>query len=327
MPGPWVGSFGLRDPIPAALAAFTLPYLFDYTFTIDGGNLFSTLAGEYAYSLSVALALLFLGLLARGLRTGKGRTFTAIALACCILAHIVPAMFALVGAALLIAAELLPARWRLHDDGFGPRDGVSRAPGREGVRSSSQAVWWGVTTVALGGLLTSFWLIPFGLDQAYANSMGYSNVTTFEQLLLPGADWWALIVAAMAVGLAIARRSRFGLLVATMGGISALGLCFDPLASLYNTRLLPLWFLCVYLMAGWGMGVVCPWWPSGGTAIAWRAGSTPLGWRSIRGVGFADARVALVGLPVPWSGLWWPWPLSVPSSYRPSWSRRSHCRR
>ena len=50
-----------RRPAPAALAAATLPFLFDYTFTIYGGNLFSTLAGEYAYSLSVALALLFLG--------------------------------------------------------------------------------------------------------------------------------------------------------------------------------------------------------------------------------------------------------------------------
>ena len=44
--------FRLRPPGPAALAAATLPFLFDYTFTIYGGNLFSTLAGEYAYSLS-----------------------------------------------------------------------------------------------------------------------------------------------------------------------------------------------------------------------------------------------------------------------------------
>ena len=63
--------FGLRRAFPGALAAFTLCYLFDYTYTIYGGNLFSTLAGEYAYSLSIALALVFLGLMARGLRTGK----------------------------------------------------------------------------------------------------------------------------------------------------------------------------------------------------------------------------------------------------------------
>ena len=59
--------FGMRRAFPGAVAALTLCYLFDYTFTIYGGNLFSTLAGEYAYSLSIALALLFLGLMARGL--------------------------------------------------------------------------------------------------------------------------------------------------------------------------------------------------------------------------------------------------------------------
>ena len=94
--------------IPGALAALTLCYLFDYTYTIYGGNLFSTLAGEYAYSLSIALALLFLGLIARGLRTGRHRGWAAVTLAACILAHIIPALFAIVGALLLIGMEMLP---------------------------------------------------------------------------------------------------------------------------------------------------------------------------------------------------------------------------
>ena len=57
--------FGMRRAFPGAVAALTLCYLFDYTFTIYGGNLFSTLAGEYAYSLSLSLAIVFLGLFAR----------------------------------------------------------------------------------------------------------------------------------------------------------------------------------------------------------------------------------------------------------------------
>ena len=36
--------FRAPRPIPAALALATLPFLFDATFTIDGGNLFSTMA-------------------------------------------------------------------------------------------------------------------------------------------------------------------------------------------------------------------------------------------------------------------------------------------
>src|ERR1700733_10028269 len=43
--------FRLRAPLPAILAAAPLPFLFDYTFTIYGGNLFSTLAGGGGHSL------------------------------------------------------------------------------------------------------------------------------------------------------------------------------------------------------------------------------------------------------------------------------------
>ena len=48
-----------------------LPFLFDRGFTIYGGNIASTLAGEFAFSISLSFALLFLGVVARGLDTGR----------------------------------------------------------------------------------------------------------------------------------------------------------------------------------------------------------------------------------------------------------------
>ncbi len=107
--------FRLRAPIPTLLAAVTLPFLFDYTFTIYGGNLFSTLAGEYSFSFSLALAVLFLGLFAAAVREGRHRAWAAVVLAGCILSHIVPGLYALGGAALLTVIELLPARWGIAD--------------------------------------------------------------------------------------------------------------------------------------------------------------------------------------------------------------------
>jgi len=256
--------FRLRPPGPAALAAATLPFLFDYTFTIYGGNLFSTMAGEYAYSFSIALAVLFLGLAARGLRTGRHRGWAAVVLALCIVSHIVPAMFAIAGAGVLTLMELLPARYRLHDDGLGPSVGVSRAPGREGVLGRGQAVWWSVSTVAIGVLLSGWWLVPFGFDQPYSTAMGYQNVTTYVTLLFPQADLWALILAGVGVLVAFALRSRFGIMISVLGGISALIVIFDPQGKLYNTRFLPMWFLFVYLLVGWLFsvvaGAVARWW-------------------------------------------------------------------
>jgi hypothetical protein len=241
--------FGLRRAFPGALAALTLCYLFDYTWTIYGGNLFSTLAGEYAYSLSIALALVFLGLVARGLRTGRHRGWAAIVLAACILAHIVPALFAIVGAAFLILMEMLPQRIR-------PRDTWHAHPTDEEVPqvlSRPQALWWGISTMAIGVLLVSFWWVPFGVEQAYSTSLGYVNVHTFVTLLFPKADLWALILAGLSTLAAFALRSRFGILMALLAGVFAAALIFDPQGSLYNTRFLPLWFLPVYLQAGWGV--------------------------------------------------------------------------
>jgi hypothetical protein len=247
--------FGLRPPVPAVLATATLPFLFTYSYTIYGGNLFSTLAGEYAYSLSLALALLFLGLFARGIRVGRHRGWAAVVLALCILAHIVPGMFALVGAVLLTVAELLPERLRLRDHRGRPSSWTARPPEPDAVRGRRASLWWAISTVALGLLLSGWWLVPFGIRQPYATTMNYANVTTYVSILFPVAAMWALVLAGLGALVAVAIRSRFGLLMAVLGGLSALGVIFDPQGSLYNVRLLPLWFLCVYLLAGWVFGV------------------------------------------------------------------------
>ncbi|MDA8310788.1 MAG: hypothetical protein M0Z46_09275 [Actinomycetota bacterium] len=235
--------FGLRAPLPAALAAATLPFLFDPTWTIYGGNLFSTLAGEYSYSLSVALLLFFLGLFAQGVRTGRHRAWAALALAACVLAHVVPALLGIAGAVVLTGVELLPGRSRLSDDDL-----------PEPVRSRRATLWWAASTVGLGLLCSAWWLVPFGLRNAYSTSMNYTKVTAYVSIFFPRADLWALVLAGVALVVAVLTRSRFGLVVAALGGISALVVVVDPLRALYNVRFLPLWFLCVYLMAGWVVG-------------------------------------------------------------------------
>ena len=242
--------FRLRAPGPAALAAATLPFLFDYTWTIYGGNLFSTLAGEYAYSLAIPLALLFLGLFNRGLRTGRGRGWAAVVLALCIITHIVPGFLALAGAAVLIVLELAGG-WLRPDDRL-----LADAGSADAGLGRRRAVWWGVSTVGLGILLSSWWLVPFILENDYSTSMGYLNVTTYATLFFPNADLWALGLAGVAVLVAVLTRSRFGILFSILGGLSALGLVIDPQGALYNVRLLPLWFLCVYLMVGWFAALV-----------------------------------------------------------------------
>ena len=227
---------GLERPRPAVLALATLPFLFDQTFTIYGGNLFSTMAGEYAFSLGLSAALLFLGVVVRGLRTGRMRAAGALLLAFCVLCHLVAALLAVAG--VVVALLLL---------------GVTR-----------RRLWWAVTVVGTGVLLTAWWAVPFVIEQPFSTNMGWVNVTTYASLLAPTADRWALVVAALGCVAAVLRRDRVAGMLATLGTISAVALVLDPQGKLYNTRFLPLWWLCVYLLAGYfvaeaGVWIVTRW--------------------------------------------------------------------
>jgi hypothetical protein len=252
--------FRLRAPLPTLLAAATLPFLFDYTFTIYGGNLFSTLAGEYAFSFSLSLAVLFLGLFACAIREGRYRGWAAVVLAGCVLSHIVPGMYALGGAVILTIVELLPARWGISDSAL--RIWRNDADAQPVPRT--RTLWWAGSTVAIGLLLSGWWLAPFGLEHAYSSSMGYTNVEGWAQYFRE-ADAWALILAGIGAITAFFVRSRFGITVTVLGIASALATALDPQGSLYNVRLLPLWFLSVYIMAAWAFGIACI-----AVATAWR---------------------------------------------------------
>ena len=58
----------LPFPAPPLLAVAATAYLFDRSFSIYGGNIASTLAGEFAFSISLTFAVLFLGVVGPGPR-------------------------------------------------------------------------------------------------------------------------------------------------------------------------------------------------------------------------------------------------------------------
>jgi hypothetical protein len=237
---------GLERPRPALLAAFTLPFLFDQTFEIYGGNLLSTLAGEYAYSLGLSVALIFLGVVLYGLRTGRLRWVAAVLFAIGVVCHLVTTLFAVVG--VVIAFAIAPP--------------------------SKRRAWWLISSVGTGALLTAWWWVPFILQQAYTTSMGYSNVTTFVDILLPQSDRWALVLGAAGLLIGILRRQRAAILLGGLATVALLAVRYDPQGKLYNVRFLPLWFFCAYLLAGLAVAEALIL-----LARAWRAGRVAL-WRA-----------------------------------------------
>jgi hypothetical protein len=226
---------GLRFPGPALLAAATLPFLFDTQFTIYGGNIASTMAGEFAFAISLSLALVYLGVVARGLETGRHRAVAAVLLALVGLCHLIPAFFALVGTAVLLL---------LH-------------PRRSSVR-------WLLPMGAVAGALAAFWVLPFYWRRDFMNDMGWEKIEPWEAHSLWSPDWWARVgdslwpwdmrwawaLAIVAVIVGVVERRRPHLFLSAMALITGIGFVLLPQGRLWNARLLPFYYLCLYLLAG-----------------------------------------------------------------------------
>jgi hypothetical protein len=243
---------GFRRPVPVVMAAAMLPYLFNTSYTIDGGNVTSTMAGEYSFSLSLSFGMLFLGVFMYALRTGRLRWLAAVLFAATVLCHIVPG-FAFAAVAILLALSM--------------------------GRVSALKVLIPVGIV--GGLLAAWWLLPFATDIHYSASMGYNRIVGVWSNLTPGGgSLWLRdsVVGIVAIGVIIAlvRRDRFASVFALSLIGSGLAFAFLPSGAIYNGRWLPFWFLFGALVAAYGLAelfrglaVLCasPWILSVGTVI------------------------------------------------------------
>ena len=223
---------GMRNPVPACLAVAMVPFLFDRSFTIYGGNIPSTLAGEFAFSISLSVALVFLGLFARGLRTGKHRALTAVLLAVTALCHIIPTFFAVFGAGVLTVIALFHRPFTL-----------ARAK-------------FAIPALAVGGLIAAWWVVPFELRLQYTNDMGWEKIVQYRHTLFPHNLTWLFWMVALGGAVALILQRRMGIFLTIMTVTSGLAFVWAPQSRLWNARLLPFWFLCLYLLAGFLVGEV-----------------------------------------------------------------------
>ena len=205
----------LPRPIPLMLGLAAFPFVFSRHFDlfIYGGNLGSTMAGEFSFALSVALGVLFLGLFTRVLKTGEYRGRAAVTLAATGLCHLLPTIWVLCVSVLLIAAHLRPDRMRIRSGGvlLGAVAGAIAAGALVWVAVDHKygLVLVGGSFFALalydlfrdtfgarqlrdailvlgsGGALAGFWLIPFAHNLPYTNDMGWEKMKLYEQNLFP----------------------------------------------------------------------------------------------------------------------------------------------
>jgi hypothetical protein len=228
---------GLRapQPTPIAMAVGATGFLFFKGASVDpiqfnqhimGGNLASNLAGEFSFTLALAFALAFLGVLARAFNERRGLALAAVLLAATVLSHLVVAIFAVLGALIV---------WAL----------------QRPLRNLGMAAAIGAVAV----LLTAVWVVPLVATLAYTTDTRYEPITDYVDYLFPGYLGWAFALALVAVvaGVLERRRSTLVLVLLTASG----GLLFRlweewGQTPAWNLRFLPFWYLGVFLLAGVG---------------------------------------------------------------------------
>lgn len=218
--------YRIRAPFPQLAAAGAVGFLLMESYSIYGGNILSTLAGEFGYSLSFALVWLFLGTLHRGLERGRYDWLFAVnglLLMCLVLSHIVTT---------IALVAIVPGLLLIH-----------RRP---------RAVLYMAAVFLLGFCLTAFWGLPFVDKLPWTAHMAWNQLTTLKDLLpidlRPAA---ALGVLGMAYALA-RRESRLLPLLWTTVSMVVLFYVL-PDGRLWNARLLPFLFFATFLWAAYGV--------------------------------------------------------------------------
>lgn len=227
---------GYRRPIPVLMTACSLPFLFNTSYTIDGGNIVSTMAGEFSFSLAISTGLLFLGVTAYALRTGRLRWLAASLFAVTCVTHLVPGIAFGAAAAIFMVTTTSP-----------------RALGR--------AIRIVAPIGVVGALLAAWWLLPFGSDLQYSSSMNYLPVGGpwpgwFTLNFCP--DGWLMVLIPAAIGalVAIVTRNRLGMSLTLCSAFTIFAFHWLPSGLVYNARWLPFWFLFTALLAAFGLGAV-----------------------------------------------------------------------
>ena len=190
---------------------------------IMGGTLRSNLAGEFSYTIALALALCFFGALAVALRDSKRPWLPALLLAAVVLSHLVVGIFAAVGAVVI---------WLFYRP----------------ERTAPIALAIGV----VGALLTAFWSLPLVASFGYTSNMRYEKITEYVTYLFPTYFWWVFLLVVIGLVAGAIRRDRGPFVILTISAIFAVVFRVWPEAHAWNLRFLPFWYIGLFLLAGIG---------------------------------------------------------------------------
>ena len=239
-------SMGFEKSVSTVTAAAGAAFVFleNPTPQIFGGTIASTLAGEFAYSWSFALSLVYLGLLIRAVRDDpKYFPWAALALAATALSHVIPTMTIVFASVFVLA-----------------------------FRSGAKKV---VGTWVLGFSLAAFWALPLLVRLNMTTDMNWQPLKGLDELMPP--EFWPIIILGL-IGMVMAIRTTTRVVPFAVLTIMPLYAFFvlQQGSKLWNGRVLPHWYFGVHVFAGLAVGLLAArvarrlparisrWWVQGG---------------------------------------------------------------
>jgi hypothetical protein len=232
----------LREPAPLLAACGACVFLFmtqvtpDQQFTIWGGNIASTMAGEFPFAISFALLPLALAVLWRVCEDGKGWRAAALLVSAVVLCHILTTIVLVLGVSVLVLRRPLAA-----------------------ALASLRRL---ALVMGVAFCLTAFWALPFLLRVQYTAHFRWSQLTDYSLLFADDIRPY-LLLTLVGLVVAVARGERQVLLFAWPGAVAAFVFValirVAPEAPLWNARMLPFLYLFSLLVAAYGASVVAVW--------------------------------------------------------------------
>ena len=218
-------------PTPILLAVATLPLLFDRSHTMWGVNIYSTLAGMIANSLSFPIMLLFMGSTLRDMDDRRLRYTSVLLLVALLASHFFTSIVAI---ASLSAVALLrrPSEWR----------GALLVLARE---------------FGLAFMLMAWWIVPLLAKRSYSIDFGLNwDVGILSQM--PGFAWCVMPLCLAALYLGVMKRVRavavFAVLLFASVILFHIGYSLSPV--FVNVRLWPFIVYALLALAAVGMGLL-----------------------------------------------------------------------
>jgi hypothetical protein len=223
----------VQFPGPALGALGTLCFLFMEANSMWGGNIPSTLAGEFTFSIGLALAVLSVGVIWRTMATGRGRMASAVLVALTGLCHGYPLLWA--GFVSLLGLVTTRGWWR---------------------RLGSL-----ITIHGLAILLMAFWLLQLFWYAPWTTTFNATWVIASWKEALPPILWppaiLAVVSAVLQVGISWWRKQAYPRALGVLWGAIFVSLFFFATAHafhLVDIRFMPFVQLGLCLAAAAGLG-------------------------------------------------------------------------